>query len=158
MSVTDSHQNSLSAHWTICAMMFVLLIGYNAICHVYGEQIRVPIDESQRVIIRTVLYTIAIILFPLTNLMRHILLRLNQTMPGPRSASQRYLLTIVITQSMIESIGLFGPVMFVLGDDFNTLYIFSILGILGIFLHKPSDSDYNDIIDALSSRRHNSHP
>lgn len=151
MSVTDSRQNSLSAHWAICVTMFMLLIGYNAICHVYGERIRVPIDDSQRVVIRTVLYSIAIILFPLTNLMRHILLRLNQTMPGPRSASQRYLLTIVITQTMIESVGLFGPIMFVFGDDFNTLYIFSILGVLGIFLHKPNASDYNDIVDALSA-------
>ena len=158
MSDTDSRQNPLSAHWAICTTMFTLLIGYNVLCHFYGDHIRAPIDESQRIVIRTVLYTVAIILFPLTNLMRHILLRLNQTMPGPRSASQRYLLTIIITQSMIESIALFGPIMFVLGDDFNTLYIFSILGALGIFLHKPNRSDYNDIIDALSSPRHKSSP
>lgn len=108
------------------------------------------IDESQRVLIRTILYAITIALFPLTNLTRHILLRLNQTMPGPKSAQQRYLLTIIVTQSMIEVVSLFGLLMFILGDDFNTLYIFTLLGALGIYLHKPKLTEYQEIVRALT--------
>lgn len=154
MSSVESSANPLRLHWLVCIVMLVLLIAYNVACHVFADQIRVPVEEAQRVLIRSVLYALAIMLFPLTNLMRHILLRLNQTMPGARSPGQRYLLTILITQSMIESLTLFGPIMFVLGDDFNTLYIFSVLGLLGIFLHRPKADDYASIVQALSMAHH----
>ena len=94
-------------------------------------------------------YVIAIVLFPLVNLVRHILLRLNQTMPGDNPAKNRYLMTTVVTLFLIEVVGFFGFVMFILGDEFNTLYIFSVLGALGVFLHRPRLQEYEQIVDAL---------
>jgi hypothetical protein len=140
----------LRAHWLICAAMLLTVLGYNLACHLWATELRIGIDEAQRVLIRSVLYGLAILLFPLTNLLRHILLRLNQTMPGPKTAKQRYLLTIIITQVLIEVVGLFGLAMFILGDGFNTLYIFSSMGVLGIFLHKPNSAEYLAIAAALS--------
>ncbi len=145
--------SDLRLHWLICLAMLAMLAGYNVFCHFWAEPYRLNVDESQRVVIRTVFYVLAIIVFPLTNLMRHILLRLNQTMPGEKSAADRYLLTIVVTQSMIEVVALFGPIMFVLGDDFNTLYIFSVLGALGAVLHRPKADEYLSIVESLSRGR-----
>jgi hypothetical protein len=73
-------------------------------------------------------------------------------MPGQTSAEQRYLITIIVTQSMLELVSLFGLVMFLLGDDFNTLYIFSVLGLLGIYLHKPKSTELQSIVSALTSK------
>lgn len=154
MGKVESLQNPLRLPWLICIILFIGLIASIFACHYFADSIRMPIDESDRIFVRTALYALAIILFPLTNLMRHILLRLNQTMPGEKSANERYWLTILITQSMIESIGLFGPLMVVLGDDFNTLYIFSLMSALGIYLHRPKWQDYASIVDALSSVQH----
>lgn len=148
-----SRASDLRLHWLTCLAMLAMLAGYNVFCHFWAEPYRLNVDESQRVVIRTVFYVLAIIAFPLTNLMRHILLRLNQTMPGEKSAADRYLLTIVVTQSMIEVIALFGPIMFVLGDDFNTLYIFSVLGALGAVLHRPKADEYLSIVESLSRGR-----
>lgn len=141
---------ALTPHWLVCAAMLLFLLIYNVVCHLWGEDIRQPLDESQRVLIRTIFYVIAIVLFPLTNLLRFILLRLNQTMPGEKTAEQRYLVTIVVTQGMIEVVSLFGLIMFVLGDDFNTLYIFTLMGVVGIYLHKPKREELQSIIDALA--------
>lgn len=141
----------LVPHWLVCAALLSLLIAYNIVCHVWGSEIRINLDEPQRILIRTILYGVTIALFPLTNLLRHILLRLNQTMPGDKPARQRYLLTVVITMALIETVGIFGFLMFVLGDDFNTLYIFSVLAALGIFLHKPDLDEYLAISQALNS-------
>lgn len=152
MQHTDDNR-SLTAHWLVCAAMLTLLIAYNLFCHLWTGDIRIHLDEAQRVVLRTVFYVLAIIIFPFTNLMRHILLRLNQTMPGEKSAGQRYLLTIIITQSMIEVVSLLGPIMFLLGDDFNTLYIFSVLGLVGIALHRPKQDDYRAIAQALAIKR-----
>ena len=152
MPYPSENNKHLTLHWAICAAMLILLAVYNAVCHFWPDDIRINLDESQRVLIRTIFYVIAIVLFPLTNLMRHILLRLNQTMPGEKSAEQRYLVTIIVTQAMIETVSLFGFVMFILGDDYNTLYIFTLLGVLGIYLHKPKQIELQSIIYALSAK------
>lgn len=146
------HRSELFPHWLICAAMLLLIIAYNLICHLYPEQIRTEIEPSHRMLLRSVLYALAIITFPLTNLLRHILLRLNQTMPGDKSAGQRYFVSVMITQLMLAGISTFGPIMFVLGDDYNTLNIYSVLGVLGIFLHRPKSGEYQAIVDTLAAR------
>ncbi|OAH99120.1 hypothetical protein A1353_21125 [Methylomonas methanica] len=140
----------LRPHWLVCAAMLLTVLGYNLVCHLWADELQIGIDEAKRVLIRSVLYGLAILLFPFTKLLRHILLRLNQTMPGPKTAKQRYLSTIIVTQLLIELVSSFGFAMFILGDGFNTLYIFSVMGVLGIFLHKPNPSEYLTIAAALS--------
>jgi len=140
----------LRPHWLICATMLFSVLVYNLVCHLWADELQMGIVEAQRVLIRSILYGVAIVLFPLVKLLRHILLRLNQTMPGPKTARQRYLMTIIITQVLIEWLALFGLAMFILGDGFNTLYIFSVMAVLGIFLHKPNRDEYLTIEAALA--------
>lgn len=152
MMFPPENTNRLTPHWLICIALLLLLILYNVFCHVWAAEFRFNLAEPDRVIIRSVLYLATILLFPLTNLIRHILLRLNQTMPGKKDAERRYLVTVIVTQTMIEAVGLFGLLMFILGDDFNTLYIFSVLGALGIYLHRPRQSELATIDYALSEK------
>ena len=149
MSEYKKSQSDLTLHWIFVGMMACMLVAYNIICHTFGAEIQINFAEEQRIFIRTVLYIITIILFPLINLLRHILLRLNQTMPGDNPAKNRYLMTTIVTISLIEVVGFFGFIMFVLGDEFNTLYIFGALGALGLFLHRPRQQEYKQIIEAL---------
>jgi len=149
MTSYKQEKSELTIHWVIVGIMLTMLITYNIICHTIGTDIRINLAEEQRVFIRSIFYVIAIILFPLSNLLRHILLRLNQTMPGDNSAKNRYLMTTIITLATIEIVGMFGFVMFMLGDEYNSLYIFSVLGALGLFLHRPREQEYRQIIKAL---------
>jgi len=139
----------LTLHWVIVAMMLSMLVIYNLVCHLMAAEIQINLAEEQRVFIRSILYVVTIAVFPLTNLLRHILLRLNQTMPGDNPAKNRYLMTTVVTLASIEIVGVFGLVMFVLGDGYNTLYIFTSLAVLGVFLHRPREQEYKQIIAAL---------
>ncbi len=147
-----STQSQLRAHWLVLGFLLILLIAYNVVCHVWGAALRINLDEAQREICRSVFYALAIILFPLTNLLRFILVRLNQTMPGDKSAKQRYFFTTTVALLLIETVAVFGFVMFILGDDFNTLYIFSVLGALGLFLHRPKVHELEAIDEALSAK------
>ena len=147
-----STQSQLRAHWLVLGFLLILLIAYNVVCHVWGAALRINLDEAQREICRSVFYAVAIILFPLTNLLRFILVRLNQTMPGDKSAKQRYFFTTTVALLLIETVAVFGFVMFILGDDFNTLYIFSVLGALGLFLHRPKVHELEAIDEALSAK------
>ncbi len=153
--------SDLALHWIMAGMMLVLLATYIIICHTFGEQLQQPLPETQRVLVRTVFYAVAIVTFPLTNLIRHIQLRLNQTMPnsGPAheaavAAKSRYLMTVVVSMSLIEVVGIFGLIMFMFGDGFNTLYIFTGLSALGLFLYRPKTAEYSEIIAAIIAQRH----
>ena len=145
-------KNALLPHWLVVGMMLVTLVIYLFICYQFGYELQEPLPEERRVVFRTSFYVIAIIVFPITNLIRHIQLRLNQTMPGNKSAKIRYLLAVIVSMVMIEGIGMLGFVMFMLGDDFNTLYIFLGLAALGLYLYRPKQDEYSKIVEALLDR------
>lgn len=151
MSEQKQINSDLTWHWVYTGLMLALLLAYNIFCHFTEMEIQNIVTEDSRILIRSILYGVAIILFPVVTLLRHILLRLNQTMPGDKLAKSRYLFTIITTLTLISIVGLFGLVMFVLGDGYNTLYVFSVLGILGVFLHKPNQQEYQQIIEALKN-------
>ena len=139
-------------------IMLTLLITYIIVCLIFGDQLQQPLPEAQRVLIRTLLYIVAIATLPLTNLLRYIQLRLNQTMPysnaAPKlEAKKRYLVTVIVSMSLIESVGIFGFVMFILGDSFNTLFIFSGIAALGLFLYRPKVNEYAAIVEALTTEK-----
>lgn len=152
MSDYKNNSTDLRLHWFFVGLMLCLLIAYNIICHTIGTEIQINMDEDYRVFIRTILYIVTIIIFPLSNLLRHIMLRLNQTMPGDNSAKNRYFITTVITLMTIETVGIFGLTMFILGDGYNTLYIFTTLAVLGLYLHHPREEECRQIIDAIKSQ------
>ncbi len=153
MSNYKTKPNDLTPHWVFFSVFLCTIIIINIACHTVVSEIQVSMDEERRIFIRTIFYIISLILFPLANLMRHILLRLNQTMPGNNSAKNRYFMTTVITLSMVEIVVFFGLIMFILGDGYNTLYIFTALAFLGIFLHRPKKLEYNQIVDALKIKQ-----
>ena len=152
-------KSDLIIPWVIAGIMLATLVTYVIVCITFGGQIQQPLPEAQRVLIRTILYVVAILTFPMTNLIRHIQLRLNQTMPYSHAAhgneaKKRYLVTIIVSMSLIESVGIFGFVMFILGDNFNTLYIFSGLSALGMFLYRPKVDEYSGIVEALTAQKY----
>jgi phosphatidylglycerophosphate synthase len=143
----------LKLPWIVVIVMVLTLLTSLIACHsvLVKYQLHLPVD--QRELLRTIFYVVAIITLPMTNLLRHIQLRLNQTMPGNKSAKSRYLVTVVVSMASVEMIGTFGLVMFLLGDGFNTLYIFTIVAALGIYLYRPKMAEYIQIIEKLADQR-----
>ncbi|MEF3077066.1 hypothetical protein V2P20_18720 [Methylobacter sp. Wu1] len=150
----EKSKSDLILPWLAVIVMFAMLVAYIVVCHIFGEQLQQSLPQNQRELIRTILYAVAIITFPLTNLIRHIQVRLNQTMPGDDPSKNRYLLTVIVSMALVESVGIFGFVMFMLGDDFNTLYIFTGLSALGMFLYRPKPDEYSAIIEERNARKH----
>ncbi len=148
---SNSSPTRFTLVWLIIAVFITMQIIYIVLCHSMANDLQQAMPDQQRIIIRSIFYAIAIITFPLTRLIRHICIRLNQTMPGNKSAYQRYLISVIISQAIMESIGTLGFVMFILGDDFNTLYLFTGLALLGFFLYRPKQEEFATIVQALNS-------
>ena len=152
ISPQHTSKNPLIPHWIAVAMMLLLLAGYVISCLTIAKEPSFVIPEAERIWMRTLCYVLAILLFPLTNLVRHIQVRLNQTMPGDKPAGQRYLLTVVVSMLLIHSVGLMGVAMFLVGDDVNTLYILVGMAALGAFLYRPKWDEYANIVEALDHK------
>jgi len=143
----------LKQPWIVVIVMVLMLLTSLIACHSFLAKYQLHLPQDQRELLRTIFYVVAIITLPMTNLLRHIQLRLNQTMPGNKSAKSRYLVTVLVSMASVEMIGAFGLVMFLLGDGFNTLYIFTIVAALGIFLYRPKMVEYEQIIEKLANQR-----
>ena len=156
-STSLSSQHPLLFPWVITGIVFTLLctsliyiqntIHWQTLLH----------SREELILWRTECYIGAILLLPITNLLRYIFLRLNQTMPPlkptidlSKLAKTRYTLTVFVSQSMMAFIGGLGVMMFILGDSVNTLYILTGVAILGVFLYRPKIDEYNAIVHTLT--------
>jgi len=149
---SESSSKTLLLHWFVVGVMAALLVVSLVFCNTKGFAFQQPLPEHDRILLRTILYVAAILTLPLTNLIRHIQLRLNQTMPGDKSAKSRYLLTVLVSAIFSVSIGGYGLLMYLRGDGFNTLYIFTWVSALGLYLYRPKADEYQSIVSALTER------
>jgi len=145
-------KSDLVLSWLVTGLMLLVLLLIIGVCLVMGDQLQQQWPEEKRVLIRTLFYAGAIVIFPVTNLIRHIQLRLNETMTGDKPAKSRYLFTIIVSMTLIEGVGVLGLIMFLLGDGYNTLYIFIGLSVLGLFLYRPKPDEYARICESLTAK------
>ena len=149
---TSPQQKDLFIAWLIWGSLLFALMTITLIGHFNGDQYRLNPPNNSLVLLRTVFYGLAIITFPVTNIIRHIMVRLNQTMPGDKTAKARYQLTTLISMLAADSIGFYGITLYLWGDPINTLYIFSLLSALAFFLYRPKFHEYHSIHEALISQ------
>ncbi|KJV06614.1 hypothetical protein VZ94_10160 [Methylocucumis oryzae] len=121
-------------------------------------------QEEQRILIRTLGYITGIVLLPLTNLLRFVLLRLCQTMPLSETqtkitAQTRYAVAIsryfklnVLTLSLMMMISLLGVGLYSVGDALNTLVILTGMACLGIYLYRPKATEFIAIAEELAEQ------
>ncbi len=147
--------------WLMTGITAALLSVSIAFTHFDGAQWQQPLTEEARIFWRTAFYILTILVLPITNLLRHIFLRLNQTMPllansnVNRVVQTRYTLTVSVSMLAMLFIASLGMVMFYFGDGFNTLHILIGVAGLGVFLYRPKWHEYQQIHDALTTLTEN---
>jgi len=146
MAISEQQlQTDLVTAGMIRAASLMSLMALLLICHIYADKIQIGMDEQQRIFIRTVLYVVVLLTFPTMKFIRHVMLRLQKNEKPPKS---RYLLAITISMAISESIGIYGFIMYILGDSYNTLYIFIMLSALAMFLHRPDKQEYKALFES----------
>jgi hypothetical protein len=151
MIAANQQQMKLTGIWVFWFSMLMMWLGITLFFDFTGDQYRLATPESPPVFLRSMLYVVTIATFPLSNLLRHILIRLNETIPGAGSAKSRYSKTILISMLIANSIGCYGVLLYLRGDTINTLYIFSSLSALALWLYRPKPQEYQQVIEALNN-------
>lgn len=166
VSKGEANEKWLMTLWIIWTGIFVSLFLCVLIGHLCGDGIRgnampnFPLD-----LLRNVLYGVAIFTLILTHFVRNFMLADRSGGSGPTSLRPqsdstqsspiaKYVTSMVVSLALSESIGIYGFVLFVLGDSFRTLYIFAGISAIALFFYRPKREE----IEALALRESGSAP
>jgi hypothetical protein len=153
VSESGVHEKTMLRLWIIWAAMMGSLAVYAVICHQFGEEIRQDMGPHFPVrLLRTIFYVIAITTLFLTHVLKSRMLSgISRDAPssalrtGPLSNQPpflaKYATALIVSFGLSESIGIYGVVLFFLGDSLQTLYTFIGISGLAIYLHRPKKSE-----------------
>lgn len=153
----------------VLRMIWVLMLGslgvYLFICHQFGDEIRakahVPLDT-----IRQALYLFAVVDVLVTYYTRKIFLSGKITQPklkpsnsdllqGQPAYVSKYATAMIIALALSESIGIFGLVLFLLGDTYQTLHIFISLSAVSMVYYRPKSEEMEQLSNIMKNENKN---
>jgi len=146
--------------WIIWAAMLGSLFIYVVICHQWGDQLRPTMSPNFPLdVMRNILYGIALVTLLLTHFVRKLILHRRAGAPqpvsshAPRMTSQptplaRYSIAMIVSLALSESIGIYGFVLFVLGDSFQTLHIFIGISAIAMVYYRPKREEFETLTTA----------
>jgi predicted Zn finger-like uncharacterized protein len=128
-------KNSIRVIWIIWAAMLLSLVVYVLICHLFKDDLWGVVDMGDMLnMLKYVLFAVALVEFVIIYFMRKLILTSTQT---TQHATDQYTTAVIVSLALAESIGIYGLVLFFLGSDFTTLYIFNALAASAMIIYRP---------------------
>lgn len=144
----------------LSASLFIYLF----ICHVLGDEVRRTVGPNFPLdLMRNILYGVAIFTLFLTHFLRKFMLTGRSAGSEPMSSESpslsnqplflgKYTTAMIVSLALSESIGIYGLVLFLLGDSFQTLYIFISISALAMFFYRPKREDLETLAIAMQTK------
>ncbi len=150
-------QSILVSAWIIWTGFLLTLAVYLGICEILGVQSGSDTNSGLPIIwIRTAFYVIAIILFPVITGLKQLIFKTTsqQSKPSSETLARRkttkslYLAGLVLALALSTSIGTFGFLLFLMGDDYRTLYMFIGISVICMLIHRPKRNEIDLLMDS----------
>lgn len=139
--------------WIIWGAILVSLFVYVLVCHLAGDQIRqnanpaIPLD-----LFKNILYAVSLITLIISYFVRKAVLvvRSSGTRTGASNISQqstqpafigKYTVAMIISLALSESIGIYGVVLYFIGDSLQTLYTFIGVSAIAMIFYRPKKEE-----------------
>ncbi len=138
----------------ILASLFI----YIFISHMAGDQIRRPENPEFPIdLMRNILFGLAGAELLVAYYLRKRMLRGQPEGPAPDiplspeqpKALARYATAVIISLAICESIGIYGLMLFLLGDEYQTLYIFIGISAIAMFFFRPKREELVELAVAM---------
>ena len=156
MQSINSGWNTIFILWLA---MFISLAVYVFVGHMVGEKVAIFLGEDSSLgMLRGILYGISIATLFLTKYMRNLLLKSekgsfqtgNQINQHPAVA--KYIIAIVVSLALSESIGIYGLVLFLLGKNTVDLYSLITLSAVAMLYYRPKKEELFNVAQTLKMR------
>jgi len=160
----EAIEKGLRVLWIIWAAMLASLLIYVFICHQIGEEIRrTASPDFPTAQLKNILYVAVIGTLFLTYFLRKLILssrfsNSDHKLIKPETDSNQPLFLAKYTKAMIvslalsESIGIYGLVLFLIGDSFQTLYIFTGISAAAMIFYRPKKEDLETLTIAIHTK------
>ncbi len=150
---TESFEKGMLVTRIIWAGIFVCLFIYVIVCHaVAGGDFRNEISDVPLDLMRNILFGVSVIVLSLAYFIRR---RIVSVEPGsavnrpsspasPRNLAQflpKYTAAILVSSALSEAVGIFGLVLFLLGDSFQNLYLFVGISAIALIYFRPKKEE-----------------
>ena len=159
-----TNEKGLRNLWVIWAAMVGSLLVYVFLCHQFGEDIRRTASYDLPLgLIRTILSVVALVTLFFAHFIRKRMLagRFAKSGAGlfkPGGASSQpsllflYTTGVIVSLALCDSAGLFGLVLFMLGDSFATLHVFIGVSALAMYFYRPKSEELEALAVALQTK------
>ena len=143
--------------------MVVALVMYIVVCYYLAENLQTRLSQDVPLeMVKNIFYGLTVGSLLLANFLKKLLLRVkidqpHQTLIDPTPARHqppfvtRYFNAVIVSLAMSESIGLYGFVLFFLGADFQTLYIFMAISAAAMIYFRPKIEELKELATAMGS-------
>lgn len=160
----DAIKKGTMTLWFVWAAMVGSLLIYIYIGHAFGDEIRQPMHpDFPMELLRNILYGISIITILLSHFLRKFMLIVKNsgTSSGLLKYSTqsnqplflaKYTLAVMISLALSESIAIYGFVLFLVGADFQTFYIFTAISALSMFFYRPKRMELEGLAVAMQTK------
>lgn len=151
--------------WVIWGAMLGSLLIYILICHQLGEEMRGSFVESgfPFKLFRNILYGVVAVELLMIYYLRKFILKgrpnaAKADIPGRSSTLKQlpfvgqYTAIVIISLAIADSIGIYGFVLFLLGDSFKTLYTFIVVSALAMIFYRPKREELEQLAMAYNKR------
>jgi len=143
--------------WIIWAAMPGSLLIYIFICLQLGEgfmgteRTEVPID-----LLRNIFFAVGAVTFFIAFFLRRTMLSVRAGLPKSKLNAApfvpKYATAVIVSLALSEGIGIYGFVLFLLGDSFQTLYTFIAVSALAMVFYRPKRVELERLAVAYKKR------
>lgn len=140
-------RQSVRVQWVIWFVMAASVVLYLGVAHLLEADWHgaTPVDSEALRYIRIALQALTVVILVATPYMRRRVLRrpdVGESQSGGTAgpvtqSARRHTLAQIVSIALSEQIGIFGLVLFVLGDSFRTLYMFAAVSLVSMIAYVP---------------------
>ena len=139
--------------WIIWNAILISLFVYVLVCHLTVDQIRQNSNpDIPLTLFKNILYAVSVITLLISYFVRKAALavRSSGARPGTSNTSQqstqpafigKYTVAMIISLALSESIGIYGVVLYFIGDSLQTLYAFIGVSAITMIFYRPKKEE-----------------
>lgn len=155
----EAVEKGMKQLWLIWAAITASLLIYLYIVYAFGGEIRPPMGEDLPLeLLRNIFYGVSVIVLFLGHFIRKWIIKNTsfsaqlykdrKEFSNQPSYMMKYAAAVVASLAMGESIAIFGLVLFLIGADYQTFYIFLAISALAMVFYRPKRAELDELARA----------
>jgi uncharacterized integral membrane protein len=160
----EAINKGMLTQWVIWAALLLSLLMYIFICHQPGIGFKgVGGSDFPLGLLRNILFGVGVATWLLAYFMRRSMLSVRAGITKQKPVERmvkwdgppfiaKYVTAVIVSLALSESIGIYGFVLFLLGDGFQTLYTFIAVSALAMIFYRPKREELEKLAMSYKKR------